>query len=71
MREASHQHNSQAETNGDRATLAQQTKSFSSLTFEAMFEAVLHDNKELLQRWVVWVQRSSKAQGRLDQTFNT
>lgn len=41
------------------------------LTSEAMFEAVLHDNKELLERWVVRVQCSSKAQSRLDQPFNT
>lgn len=41
------------------------------LTFEAMFEAVLHDDKELLERWVVRVQSSSEAQSRLDQPFNT
>lgn len=39
-------------------------------TFEAMLEAVLHYDKELLQRRVVRVQRSSKAQRRLNQTFN-
>lgn len=40
-------------------------------TFEAMLEAVLHYDKELLQRWVVRVQGSSEAQSRLNQTFNT
>lgn len=40
-------------------------------TFEAMFEAVLHDNKELLEGWVVRIQGSSKAQSRLDQPFDT
>lgn len=39
-------------------------------TFEAMLEAVLHYDKELLQRWVVRVQGSSEAQSRLNQTFN-
>ncbi|TNN56270.1 hypothetical protein EYF80_033476 [Liparis tanakae] len=41
------------------------------LTFEAVFEAVLHDDKELLERWVVRVQSSSEAQSRLNQPFNT
>lgn len=40
------------------------------LTSEAMFETVLHDDKELLERRVVWVQSSTEAQGRLDQPFN-
>lgn len=40
------------------------------LTFEAMLEAVLHYDKELLQRRVVRVQRASEAQSRLNQTFD-
>lgn len=35
-----------------------------------MFEAVLHDNEELLEWRVVGVQGASKTEGRLDQAFD-
>ena len=39
-------------------------------TSEAMFEAVLHDDEELLQRRVVRVQRPAEAQRRLDEALD-
>lgn len=58
------------EAKGQNPIIFKCVTSFHLCTFKAMFEAVLHDNKELLKRWVVRVQSSSKAQSRLDQPLN-
>lgn len=40
-------------------------------TFKAMFQAVLHNNEELLQRWIVRIKGSAKAQGRFNESLDT
>lgn len=40
-------------------------------TFQAVFQAVLHHHKELLQRCVVRIQSSPQVQSRFDQALDT